>query len=495
MKYSHALPVWLLFLVAVSPALAQETLMLRGGTVVDGSGGPPRVADVAISGGTIVAVGDLSSLSAYPPVDVPGKVVAPGFVDLHNHSRDGLLEEPQAASQVSQGITTLVIGPDGSSPFPTGNYLDRLEATGSAVNVALLVGHGTLRRLVLGDDYKREATTHEVSAMAALVREAMLQGAFGLSSGLEYDPGYYSTTEELIALAREAARFGGLYMSHTRDEEEGFREALAEAVRIGREARLPVQVSHLKLGNRRVWGLTDDVFEVFFRAREEGVDVMADAYPYNAWASGLGILVPSREFDNREAVRDGLDKVGGAGKVLITRFAPEPAYEFRTLEELAAEREVEPEDLYIELMQRGGADIVCESMSMSDVEAFYGRPFVMVASDGGIDSRHPRKAGTFTRVLGRFVRERKRLDLAEAVRKMTSLPAGRLGLRDRGRIEPGQRADLVVFDPERVTDRATFQEPDLLSEGIETVFVNGTVVWRDGRVTGELPGQVLRRGQ
>ncbi len=469
--------------------------MLRGGMVVDGSGSPPRVADVAISGGYIVAVGDLSSLSAYPPVDVPGKVVAPGFVDLHNHSRDGLLEEPQAASQVSQGITTLVIGPDGSSPFPTGNYLDRLEATGSAVNVALLVGHGTLRRLVLGDDYKREATTHEVSAMAALVREAMLQGAFGLSSGLEYDPGYYSTTEELIALAREAGRYGGLYMSHTRDEEEGFREALAEAVRIGREARLPVQVSHLKLGNRRVWGLTDDVFEVFFRAREEGVDVMADAYPYNAWASGLGILVPSREFDNREAVRDGLDKVGGAGKVLITRFAPEPAYEFRTLEELASEREVEPEDLYIELMQRGGADIVCESMSMSDVEAFYSRPFVMVASDGGIDSRHPRKAGTFTRVLRHFVREKKSLDLAEAVRKMTSLPASRLGFRDRGRIEPQRRADLVVFDPERVSDRATFQEPDLLSEGIETVFVNGTVVWRDGEVTGELPGQVLRRGQ
>ncbi len=482
-------------LAGTGGAAAQERLILSGGLVADGSGAPPRQADVVIGSGLVEAVGSVQPGPADIVLDVSGRIVAPGFIDLHNHSQRGLLAEPGAASQVSQGITTLVIGPDGSSPFPVGDYLDRLETSPSAVNTAVLVGHGTLRSRILGEDFKRSATQAEIEAMSALVFNAMQQGAFGLSSGLEYDPGFYSTTNELVALAKAAARWGGIYMSHIRDEEEGFLEALDEAITIGREADLSVQVSHLKLGNRRVWGRTSEVLDKLGRARASGVDVMADAYPYNAWASGLSILVPSREFDSREAVRDGLDKVGGAEKVLITNFSPDPGLEFRTLAQISETSGADPVETYIELMRQGGADIVCESMSMQDVEALYQSPLVMVASDGGIDSRHPRKAGTFTRVLRHFVRERKLLALGEAIRKMTSLPASRLGLRYRGRLEPGYRADIVVFDPQTVSDTATFQQPDLLSTGIERVFVNGKLVWEDGKTTGALPGKILRHNR
>ncbi len=472
---------------------AQDRLILSGGLVVDGSGSPPRRAGVAVRDGFVEAVGTIQPQPGDRVLDVSGKIVAPGFVDIHNHSRNGLLTEPSALSQISQGITTIVIGPDGSSPFPPADYLEQLGAKGTAVNTALLVGHGTIRSLILGDSYKRPATRAEIEAMSALVEAAMEQGAFGLSSGLEYDPGFYSATDELIALARAAARRGGIYMSHIRDEEEGFLDALQEAIEIGRQARLAVQISHLKLGNRRVWGRTAEVLDLIGRGRRQGVDVMADAYPYNAWASGLSILVPSREFDSAEAVRDGLEKVGGPEKVLITNFSRNPYFEFKTLQQLAQLQNIDPVTLYMELMRQGGAGIVCESMSIQDVERFYQSPLVMVASDGGIDSRHPRKAGTFTRVLRYFVRERGLLAVEEAVRKMSSLPASRLGLRDRGRLEPGWRADLVVFDPAAVGDRATFQEPELLSAGIEWTFVNGVAVWKEGSATGQLPGQLLRR--
>lgn len=474
---------------------AQPRTVLVGGTVVDGTGRDAFPAAVAFRGGVIEAVGEIQPEPGDIVVDIAGMTVAPGFIDLHNHSTRGLLEEPSAASQVSQGITTLVLGPDGDSPFPPGHYVASLKTKGSAVNVALMVGHGTVRRMVMGRDFQREADASEIEAMAALVRVAMEQGAFGLSSGLEYDPGFYSSTDEIVRLAKVAAEAGGFYMTHIRDEEEGFRQALAEAVQIGKEAGIRVQISHLKLGNTRVWGRTDEALGLLRRAEADGVEVRADCYPYNAWASDLSILVPSRRFDDRGEVADGLLKVGGPGKVLITRHEADPSLEFQTLEAIAKKRASDPVDVFMDLIRQGGASVVCESMSLEDVDAFYRDPLVMVGSDGGIDLRHPRKAGTFTRVLGNFVRQRGVLRLEEAVRKMTRAPAEMLRLKDRGLIASGQRADLVVFDPETVIDRATFQQPDLISEGIVHTFVNGVAVWSKGRTTGRLPGVVLPRGR
>ncbi len=482
--------LWL-FLTPTAAAQTERTV-IRGAQVVDGSGAAAFEADVAIRDGVILEVGRIEARPGDRPLSARGRVLAPGFIDLHSHSRRGLTTSArQARTQVSQGITTLVIGADGGAPFPPNSYRRRLSQPGTAVNVALMVGHGTLRRQVMGDDYKRKARSDEVAAMAAMVRQAMLQGAFGLSSGLEYDPGYYSDTAELIALAREAAAWGGFYMTHMRDEEEGFIAALEEAVEIGRQAGIAVQISHIKLGNRRVWGKTDQVFRVLRQALRQGIDIAADCYPYDAWASSLSILVPSRRFEDRSEISDAFEKIGGPANVIVTSYLKNRTYEFRNMEEIASSRSISAVDLFIEMMRAGGAGIVGRSMSNEDVFSFYRHPRVMVASDGGTDSRHPRMSGSFPRVLGRFVRDQGILSLQEAVRKMTSLPARRLGLNDRGLIRPGFRADLVLFDPRSVIDRSDFRNHDRLSQGVELVLVNGRAVWKEGDVTGELPGRML----
>ncbi|HSR51324.1 MAG TPA: D-aminoacylase [Acidobacteriota bacterium] len=477
----------------VQGAPQEGRTVIRGALVVDGSGQDPRRVDVAFEQGRITSVGEVEPREGDRVLQVEGKVLAPGFIDLHSHSRRGLLEDPEAPTQVSQGITTLIVGPDGSSPFPLSDYRAQLREAGMSVNVGLLVGHGTLRSLVMGGNFRRPATAEETAAMTALVRLAMRQGALGLSSGLEYDPGFYSETEELVSLAREAAAHGGIYMSHIRDEEEDSAEAIQEAIEIGRRTGAPVQISHIKMGNKNVWGRSGQALELIDQAVQSGVDVAADCYPYNAWASGLAILVPSRQFDDPAEVEAGIERVGGASNVLITRYQEEPSYEFKSLEEIARSHGVSPVELYIEMMKNGGAGIVGRSMQQDDVDAFYRHPRVMVASDGGTDSRHPRMSGTFPRVLGRFVRQRGLLTLQEAVRKMTSLPASRLGLSQRGRIAAGYYADLVLFDRHEVLDRSDFQNPTVLSQGIEEVWVNGVAVWRDGEALPARPGQLLTR--
>jgi N-acyl-D-amino-acid deacylase len=321
----------------------------------------------------------------------------------------------------------------------------------------------------------------------------MKEGAFGLSSGLEYDVGFSATTEELIALSKAAAKYNGIYMTHMRDEEEGMLDALREAIRIGREAKLPVQISHIKMGNRNVWGKSAEAIKIVNEARKSGFDITADAYPYTAWASTITVLVPSRKHEDRNEVATALNNVGGADKVLVTSCSAHKDYEGKTLEQIAAEQKTSPVDVYIQIVKDGGAGIVCSSMNDADVMAFYQQPWVMVASDGGIGSRHPRGTGTFTRVLGRFVRENKWFSLEEAVRKMSAMPAARLGLKDRGLVKKGMRADIVLFDAEKVIDRATFTEPQLFSDGIKMVYVNGTSVWDGGKITNNLPGMILRR--
>jgi N-acyl-D-amino-acid deacylase len=476
-----------------TPANQFKPRVIVGATVVDGSGRRGFRANVRIEGDRITRVGRFAPGPQDEVIDARGLAVTPGFIDIHNHSERGLESEPAASSQVSQGITTIAIGPDGNSPWPVGEYLANRAARRSAVNVLSFVGHATLRQKVMGGDHNRAASEGEVREMARLVDQAMREGAFGLSTGLEYDVGHPSTTEEVIELARAAARHGGIYMSHIRDEADLVMSALEEAVRIGREARLPVQISHIKMGTVGVWRQAGKAIALINRARRAGVDVTADCYPYDAWASTISVLVPSRRHEDKEAVQKGIADVGGAENVLITACRAHPDYEGKTLEEIARARGVSPADVYIEVVKDGGASVVCRSMKDEDIRAFYRQPWVMVSSDGGIGSRHPRGAGTFPRVLGRYVRERRWLTLEEAVRKMTGAPASRLKLSDRGLIREGMKADLVILDPRRVIDRSTFKEPQLVSEGVERVFVNGEPVWERGRVTGRLPGVVLRK--
>ncbi|HEY7574822.1 MAG TPA: amidohydrolase family protein, partial [Thermoanaerobaculia bacterium] len=468
-----------------------DSFLITGARVADGTGGSLKEASVRVEGDRIAAVGKLSPKKGERVVDGRGLVLAPGFIDIHNHSEEELLTQPLAETQVSQGITTVVQGPDGGSAWPIGDYLHKLAATPAAVNVMTMVGHATLRELVLGKDYKRASTPEETAKMAALVEQGMREGAVGLSSGLEYDVGSYSETEELVEMSAAAARHGGFYMSHVRDEADKTFEAFREAIAIGELAKIPVQISHIKMGVVGVWNRAPEAAALFEQARDRGLDVTADCYPYEAWHSNMEVIVPNKRYDDPESVEEAIRDLGGASRITITDCEKHPDYNGRTMEEIATSQGITPVELYIRMIPEGGAGIIGHSMIARDVETFYKRPWVMVGSDGGIDSSHPRGAGTFPKVLGRYVRELHWLTLPEAIRKMTSLPAKRLKLSDRGVIRPGAKADLVLFDPATVADRSTFEKPKELSVGIRMVWVNGESVWADGKTAGARPGRVL----
>ena len=471
------------------------TIVILGATLIDGSGRAPiRDSAVVIKGDSIVAVGRRGQVKIPADarvIDARGMVVAPGFIDAHNHSDRGFTTDPSAASQVSQGITTVVIGQDGGSPFPVGEYLAGLDKNPIALNVLTFVGHATLRSRVMGDDTNRRATPDEIEKMRQMVEQAMREGAIGLSTGLEYETGKPASTEEVIVLARAAGAFGGMYISHIRDEADKTFEALNEAIRIGREAQLPVQISHIKLGSVAVWGRAKEAVALINKARASGLDVTADCYPYDAWSSTIRVLIPSgRHFDPADVAR-GLADVGGPANITIVSCRAHPDYEFKNMEEISRREGITPVELYMKIVRDGGAGVVGHTMKDEDISTFYRQPWVMVSSDGGIGSRHPRGAGTYPRVLGRYVREFHWLTLPEAIRKMTSLPAQRFKLKDRGLIRAGFKADLVVFDPNQIIDRATFEQPELTAEGVKRVFINGTEVWADGHVTGNRPGRPL----
>lgn len=468
------------------------TTLIRGGILIDGTGSPGRVTDLRISGDRIVATGQLPAHPGEKVIEARGLVVAPGFVDIHNHSERGFDRDPTARSQTLQGITTIAVGPDGDSPWPIADYLRWCEERKLATNVIAFVGHATVREKVLGENLKRSATDEEISRMADLVELAMKDGAVGLSSGLEYDVGNPATTEEVIALAKVAAKYRGIYMSHVRDEADVVMDAFREAIRIGREARIPVQISHIKLGTVGVWGKADEAARLIGMARRQGLDVTADCYPYDAWSSTITVLIPSRRHDDPAAVKKGLDDVGGGANVMVTSCRAHPEYEGKNLDQIGSLIGGTAIDAYIKIVRDGGAGVVCKSMTEADIKTFYQQPWVMVSSDGGIGMRHPRGAGTFPRVLGQFVREWKWLTLEQAVHKMTAMPAARLGLKDRGIVRKGMKADLVVFDPGKIIDRSTMTEPLIEPIGMIHVFVNGQAVVSEGMVTGERPGAVLR---
>jgi N-acyl-D-amino-acid deacylase len=470
---------------------ARDSFLVVGARVADGAGAPLRVANVRVAAGYVTEVGDLKPREGETVVDGKGRVLAPGFIDVHNHSTTGLAREPLAVSQISQGITTLLVGQDGGSPLPVGEYLDARRAAPASVNVATCVGHASVRSKVMGEDYKRKARPDEVKQMEELVDQGFKEGALCLSSGLEYEVGGYATVEEVIALAKVAARHRGFYISHIRDEADLTLEAMTELVAIGERASVAVQNTHVKLGTVGVWGKARDALRIFDSARSRGLDITADCYPWDAWSSTILVLIPNKKYDDPASVARGLADVGGARNVMITSYEKDRSYEFKNMAEIAAAAGITPVDLFIEIAKNGGASVVAKSMMDEDIRAFYAWPWTMVSSDGGIEYRHPRGAGTFPRVLGRFVRERGWLTLEEAIRKMTSLPAWRLGLKDRGKVVPGYVADLVLFDPLTVIDNATFTEPFRLSTGIEKVWVGGQLVWSEGKPAGARPGRVL----
>jgi N-acyl-D-amino-acid deacylase len=477
---------------------APDTILILNAQLADGTGAPLREGALRIRGNRIASLGKLSPAPGEPVLDAHGLVLAPGFIDIHNHSLDGLDSDPLAETQVAQGITTAVQGPDGKSPWPIAQWIDARRRDPAALNIAVFAGHATIREQVMGKDFKRVATQPEIEKMAQLTWQAMNEGAIGLSSGLEYEVGSYSNTAELVAMARSASEHGGLYSTHIRDEADKAFAALLEEIEIADQARIPVDHSHIKLGTVSVWGKAWEYIGVINEARDRGVDFLADCYPYEAWHSNIKVIVPDKQYENRKSVEKALADLGGPGRLTITAFKPNPSYAGHSVAELAKANKVSPVEMYIRIIREGDAanteaGVIGHSMIESDIKAFYQQPWVMVASDGGIGIGHPRGAGTFPRVLGRFVREKHWLSLPDAIRKMTSLPAQRLNWRDRGILKEGAFADLVLFDPATVLDRSTFEKPQELPVGIEKVFVNGQLVWNSGKPTGARPGTVIAR--
>jgi dihydroorotase/N-acyl-D-amino-acid deacylase len=548
------LPAWLVIgLLGVAACGGDRfDVLLENGWVVDGAGNPRYRADVGIVEGRIVAIGSLTDAVAARRIDATDLVVAPGFIDMLGWSEIKLLADGRALSKITQGITTEVTG-DGTSVSPLNaatiteseeyygsfgvtvdwrdldGYFRRLEAAGSALNVASFVGATQIRKVVLGSD-DRAPTAAELARMAALVDSAMLQGALGVSSSLVYAPAFYATTAELVALARAAARHGGIYATHLRNEGAGFDRALDEALRIAAAADIPVEIWHLKRAGSENWGDMSRVLARIDSARTAGIDVTADVYPYQASATELAASIPQwahaggtdsliarlRDPTIRERIRNELRHgaegresfyrgAGGAVGVLVAGVLADSLkyLEGRTLASIAALWAVDPIDALFDIVvkDRAGTGAIYFSMSEQDVRAAIAHPwtsfctdFGAVATDGVFseDLVHPRVYGSFPRILGRYVREHELLRLEDAIRKMTSLPAQRVGLLDRGLLRPGMAADVVVFDPATIIDVATFEEPHQVSRGVRFVLVNGELVLDDGVMTDARPGRGLR---
>lgn len=504
-------------------AVAQEyDILLRGGRVLDGAGNPWFRADLALEGDRIAAVGDLTGTTAATEVDVSGLYVAPGFIDTHSHAGGGLAtpELSHARPLLAQGITTIFANPDGGGPVDLAAQRDSLLKDGLGVNVALFVPHGSIRGEVIGSE-DRLATDAELAAMAERVRRGMEEGAFGLSSGPFYAPGSYSDTRELVELARVAAEYGGAYTSHIRDESDytiGVVAAVEEVITVAREAGMPGVWTHAKALGPPVWGFSRVLVHRIELAREEGVEVYADQYPYPASSTGLSAALLPRwaqagggdslqaRLDRpetlariRREMEENLARRGGADRIQFRRFSEDPSIEGRTLAEMAREWGVDPLDMAVALFREGSPGIVSFNMHEDDVRTLMVQPWTMTASDGGLVPMgegvpHPRNYGTFPRKIRQYVVEEGVVGLEHAIRSMTTLPATVYRLGDRGTIRPGAVADLVVFDLDELRDRATFTEPHQLSRGIVHLFVNGRAAVRDGEFTGERAGRVLARG-
>jgi len=529
-------------------------IIIRNGRIVDGSGSPYYQADIGIKEERIAAISRLESKEAREIIDAKGSVACPGFFDMHSHSDLALLINPRAESKIRQGITTEVIGNCGSSAAPLNDplkteikkttplieeaklkldwstmreYLNRLDRQGIALNVVPLVGHENIRACVIGFD-NRAPTRAELKKMKSILSEAMEDGAFGMSTGLIYPPGCYAKTDELIELSKVVAEHGGIYTSHIRGESDELFSSVREAIEIGEKAKLPVEVSHHKAGGKANWGKVKQTLKMMAEARDRGIDVTCDIYPYTAASFGLSAMLPPwaheggsekllrrlRDTETRERLKKEMQEgipswssplqSAGWDATLIARSKQNKGYEGKTVAEIVEAKKVDPFEFVFDLLieENVAVDVVRFAMCEEDVITVIQHPETMVGTDAsarapygvlGEGKPHPRTYGTFPRVLGKYVRREKVLELEEAVRKMTSLPARKLGLKDRGLIKKGVYADIVVFDPEKVEDKATYTEPHQYPKGIEYVLVNGKVTIERGEHTGVLAGKALRR--
>ena len=495
-------------------------LVIRNGQVIDGTGAAARRADVAIAGGRIAAIGALTDAGGTAEIDATGLVVAPGFVDVHTHA-DALDEQPEAEHFLRMGVTTLIAGNCGGSALPLGEALAKIEAARPALNFATLVGHNTVRRAVMATA-RRAATPQELEEMRRLVRQAMFDGAVGFSTGLQYVPGTYAPTTEIVELAKAAGGLGGVYASHMRNEGTELEKAVAEALHVGEQAQCPVQISHLKVDSPANWGVSAKALAMIDAARRRGMAVNADQYAYSAASSSLGIRFPAWVLEGgQEAINGRLDDEEIWARIrkemrglirergleeydfaVVAQYRPDPSRNGLSIKQIAL-RERKRDDLEAqlevmrEMLRAGGASMVYHFMAEEDIARIMRHPHVSFASDSGLNRMgegvpHPRGYGNNARVLGLYVRDRKVIALEEAVRKMSSLPAAHFGFGDRGVLAEGRAADVVVFDPGLVTDAATYEKPHQHASGFVHVLVNGVPVIRDGRATGARPGMILR---
>lgn len=502
--------------------VAPYDLLLRNARIIDGTGSPWYRGDLALRGNTIARIAPSIDEPATRTIDVAGEVVAPGFIDIHTHAARGIFQIPTADNYVRQGVTTLIEGPDGSSPVPLGPFMARLEALRKSVNIGAFIGQGAIRSTVIGEG-NRTATPDELEKMRRLVEQGMKDGAFGLSTGLFYVPGTFTPTDEVIELAKVAGRFGGIHISHMRDETSRVLESVNETIAIGERGGLPTQVTHHKVIGRPNWGKSVETLQAVDAARARGVDVTIDEYPYTASSTSIqGALFPAwaqeggrkqilarladaatRPKIKAEIVRVIRNERGGGDpkNIVVANCDWDASLAGRNLSEVTERRGLAPTvegaaEAAMWLVESGGCQGIFHAIGEEDLERILRHPATMIGSDGEIPtfgkaSPHPRSYGTFVRVLGVYARERQIITLADAVRKMTAFPAQRLGLLDRGIVRPGMKADLVVFDPARVKDLATFENPHQYAEGVSRVITNGQIVFEGGAMTAARPGAVL----
>ncbi len=480
-----------------APPPAPSTLIINA-QIIDGTGSKAHSGAVRIEGDAIVAIGALKPLQGEHVIDAKGLALSPGFIDTHSHHNEGLDSQRGALPVVSQGITTIIVGQDGEHGYPLQKTFAAFAAKPAAVNIASYAGHNTIRASLMGSDFKREATPQEMTKMVEMLRSEMRSGALGLSSGLEYDPGIYSSKAEVVTLAKVLPEFGGRYISHMRSEDIAIDEALDEIINIGREAKVPVQVSHIKLAIVGRWGKASEIIARMEKARGEGVDITADVYPYEYWQSTLGVLFPKRDFTDVKAAEFALTQLSTPQGMLISRYDADKSLIGKTIAQIAQERGQPPAQTYLELIntaiaKKTAESVIGTSMNSRDIASFIGWPHSNICSDGLLVDRHPRGSGAFPKVLRVQVRETKALRLEQAIFRMTKNAADHVGMKGRGVIKVGNKADLVMFDPATISDRSTTTNPSAISTGIAKVWVNGRIVFTNGKAAGTYPGVIIKR--
>jgi N-acyl-D-amino-acid deacylase len=478
------------------------SLVIADAMIIDGSGNPRYTADVRISQGLVTKIGDICASSDDPVLDGTGLILAPGFIDTHSH-HDRDPEESKALGAISQGITTIVIGADGFSQAPIQKLVAEFAAKPMPTNVASFSGHNTVRALVMGIDFRREATNEEIQEMANLLRDDMRSGALGLSTGLEYDPGIYSSTAEVIELAKLASDSGGRYTSHIRSEDRNLTQAIDEFIEIAREADVSAHLSHIKIAIVDLWGTASEIIRKLDEARNLGLDITADVYPYAIWQSTLTVLLPERDFTDIDAAQYALDHLAPADGLILGAYKPNPTLVGKSVAEIANIREQGEAETYLQLIndayptpQRPGEFnefVIGRSMNEEDIATFVKWEHANITSDGASNGGHPRGYGSFPRAIRKYSREKKSLSLEAMIKKMTSKAASNVGLKNRGRVEVGAPADLVLFSEAEITDKATIESPELTATGIHGVWVNGVLVWNGKKPTGLRPGVFIPR--